>query len=42
MGPRLKQLNSAFDGSTAIQVIERGKSDRSWRMVSELESGEPG
>jgi hypothetical protein len=42
IGPWLKQANSAFDGSTPLQVIERGESDRIWRMVSELESGEPG
>jgi hypothetical protein len=42
IGPWLKQPNEAFDGSTPLQVIERGESDRIWRMVSELESGEPG
>ena len=42
IGPWLKQPNSAFDGSTPLQVIERGESDRIWRMVSELESGEAG
>jgi hypothetical protein len=42
IGPWLKQPNSAFHGSTPLQVIERGESDRIWRMVSELESGEPG
>jgi len=29
------------DGSTPLQVIERGETDRIWRMVYELESGEP-
>jgi hypothetical protein len=33
--------NPAFDGSTPLQVIERGETDRIWRMVYELESGEP-
>jgi hypothetical protein len=42
IGPWLKQPNSAFDGSTPLQVIECGESDRVWRMVSELESGAPG
>jgi hypothetical protein len=42
IGPWLKQPNTAFDGSTPLQVIERGESDRIWRMLSELESGEPG
>ena len=41
IGPWLKDPNSAFDGSTPLQVIERGETDRVWRMVYELESGEP-
>jgi hypothetical protein len=41
IGPWLKDPNPAFDGSTPLQVIERGESDRIWRMVYELESGEP-
>jgi|ERR1700722_4861074 len=41
IGPWLKEPNPAFDGSTPVQVIERGESDRIWRMVYELESGEP-
>jgi hypothetical protein len=32
----------AFDGSTPLQVIERGETDRIWRMIYELEFGEPG
>jgi len=40
IGPRLKELNPAFDGSTPLQVIERGEIDRIWRMLHELESGE--
>jgi hypothetical protein len=40
IGPWLKDPNPAFDGSTPLQVIERGESDRIWRMVYELESGE--
>ena len=40
-GPWLKDPNPAFDGSTPLQVIERGETDRIWRMVYELESGEP-
>lgn len=34
--------NEAFDGSTPLQVIERGETDRLWRMIHILESGEPG
>jgi len=41
IGPWLKDPNPAIDGSTPFQVIERGESDRIWRMVYELESGEP-
>lgn len=41
IGEWLKEPNPAFDGSTPLQVIERGESDRIWRMVYELESGEP-
>ena len=37
----LKDPNPAFDGSTPLQVIERGETDRIGRMVYELESGEP-
>ncbi len=38
----LQEPNPAFDGSTPLQVIERGEADRLWRMVYALESGEPG
>ena len=42
IGPWLKETNPAFDGSTPLQVIERGETDRIWRMIYELQSGEPG
>jgi hypothetical protein len=38
----LQEPNSAFDGSTPLQVIERGEIDRLWRMIHTLESGDPG
>lgn len=38
----LDEPNKAFEGSTPMQVIERGESDRIWRMIYFLESGEPG
>ena len=41
IGPWLKDPNPAFDGSTPLQVIERGETDRIWRMAYELHSGEP-
>jgi len=40
--PWLRTPNPAFEGSTPLQVIERGESDRIWRMMYELASGEPG
>src|SRR5262249_6348336 len=42
VGHWLKQPNSAFDGSTPLQVVERGELDRVWRMLYDLESGQPG
>jgi len=42
VGHWLKQPNPAFDGSTPVQVIERGQMDRIWRMLYYAESGEPG
>ena len=38
----LQVPNPAFDGSTPRQVIERGETDRLWRMIHAIESGEPG
>jgi hypothetical protein len=42
VGRWLKQPNTAFDGSTPLQVVQRGELDRIWRMVYDLESGQPG
>ncbi|MBZ5524737.1 MAG: MbcA/ParS/Xre antitoxin family protein [Acidobacteriia bacterium] len=42
IGPWLKEPNPAFDSSTPLQVVERGESDRIWRMLYEVESGELG
>jgi DNA-binding transcriptional regulator YiaG len=42
VGRWLKEPNPAFDGSTPVQVIERGQMDRIWRMLYYAESGEPG
>lgn len=42
VGRWLKEPNPAFDGSTPVQVIERGQIDRIWRMLYFVESGEPG
>ena len=32
----------AFDGSTPLQVVERGEMDRIWYMLYDLGSGQPG
>jgi len=42
VGRWLTQPNFAFDGSTPLQVVERGELDRIWRMLYDLESGQPG
>lgn len=42
VGLWLQEPNPAFDGSTPLQVIERGETDRLWRMIYQFESGEPG
>jgi DNA-binding transcriptional regulator YiaG len=42
IGEWLKAPNPAFEGSTPLQVIERGETDRIWRMLWELQSGNTG
>lgn len=42
VGCWLKAPNPAFDGSTPLQVVERGEPDRIWRMLFDVESGQPG
>ncbi len=42
VGQWLKSPNPAFDGSTPLQVVERGEIDRVWRMLYDIESGQPG
>jgi DNA-binding transcriptional regulator YiaG len=42
VGQWLKHPNPAFDGSSPVQVIERGQTDRIWRLLYYAESGEPG
>lgn len=37
----LETLSEAFSWMKPIEVIERGEVDRIWRMIHELESGEP-
>ena len=38
----LKTSNPSFEGSTPLQVIERGETDRLWRMIWQLETGNSG
>ena len=38
----LHQPNRQFDGSTPLQVMERGESDRLWRMIWQLREGNAG
>jgi hypothetical protein len=42
VGQWLKSPTPVFDGSTPLQVVERGEIDRIWRMLHDLESGQPG
>ncbi len=42
VGTWLQTPNPAFDNFKPIEVIERGETDRIWRMIFALESGEPG
>lgn len=42
IGKWLQQPNQAFDGSTPLQVIERGETDRLWRMIWHVREGNPG
>ncbi len=37
----LEQTNDAFEGSTPLQLIERGEIDRLWQMVFAVRSGLP-
>ena len=39
LGAWLEVPNAAFEGFKPLEVIERGETDRLWRMVFELESG---
>lgn len=39
VGEWLKTPNEAFEGSTPLQVIERGENDRLWRMIHEVRMG---
>ena len=38
LGDWLRAPNSAFEGQTPLQVIERGESDRLWRMIIQIDA----
>ena len=42
IGAWLQQPNQAFDGSTPLQVIERGETARLWQMIWHLREGNSG
>jgi DNA-binding transcriptional regulator YiaG len=39
LGEWMRTPNSAFEGQTPIQVIERGEADRIWRVIIQIDSG---
>jgi len=42
IGDWLQRPNKQFDGSTPLQVIERGETDRLWQMIWQLREGHSG
>ena len=38
----LRRPNKQFEGSTPQQLIERGESDKLWRMIAHLREGNAG
>jgi hypothetical protein len=42
IGSWLEKSNPSLQGSTPLQVIERGESDRIWRIVWQLREGNVG
>jgi hypothetical protein len=42
IGQWLGTPSPSFEGSTPLQVIERGESDRVWRMIWEIQTGRSG
>jgi DNA-binding transcriptional regulator YiaG len=42
IGQWLQRPNQQFDGSTPLQVMERGETDRLWRMIWQLREGHSG
>jgi uncharacterized protein (DUF2384 family) len=42
IGQWLHRPNQQFEGSTPLQVMERGETDRLWRMIWQLREGHSG
>ncbi len=42
IGPWLVKSNQSLAGLTPLQVIERGESERIWRMIGQLREGNVG
>ena len=42
LGPWLDTPNDAFEGSTPLQLVERGEIDRLWQMIHTVRTGQPG
>ncbi len=42
IGAWLQRPNKQFDGSTPLQVIERGETDQLWRMICQLREANSG
>lgn len=42
LGPWLDIPNDAFEGSTPLQLVERGEIDRLWQMIHTVRTGQPG
>jgi hypothetical protein len=38
VGMWMRTPNPAFEGQTPIQVMERGETDRLWRMIIQIDS----
>jgi hypothetical protein len=42
IGQWLQRPNQQFDGTTPLQVMERGETDRLWRMIWQIREGHSG
>lgn len=42
IGPWLEKSNKYLEGLSPLQLIERGESERVWRMIRQLQEGNAG